>query len=369
MGLLDRLQNGIAAGAQTASDAFMTQFKSQVEQERQDALIRAQESSQKRMVDYKVGVEDQQRAKVGGLLSSANDDAALDNLRKNYGDNSLTKDDVLPEELKAHAPAERESINAQIAALERSGYTGEADKMRNRLDRVDDNERADAKDAWAMAHGDKQLAAQEKHYRALEGQAASALNLKKQERQDLSDAMDAYTVADGNLKMLDKTADEKTLKAATFARDAAAIRLQPYGIKIGGDGQGSFHASVLEDSTTGEKGLAITNQKTGDSTYKTAAELKGGKAGEGVEAKSARLFGDGKPKEEAKTQASAPSAGRLATSARQSKPASEPKIELLSKSGKDGWNVKIDGKYTSMTTEELKRRGIHPDINPTQLQF
>lgn len=97
MGLLDRLQNGIAAGAQTASDAFMTQFKSQVEQERQDALIRAQESSQKRMVDYKVGVEDQQRAKVGGLLSSANDDAALDNLRKNYGDNSLTKDDVLPE--------------------------------------------------------------------------------------------------------------------------------------------------------------------------------------------------------------------------------------------------------------------------------
>jgi hypothetical protein len=243
---------------------------------------------------------------VGGLLSSANDDAALDNLRKNYGDNSLTKDDVLPEELKAHAPAERESINAQIAALERSGYTGEADKMRNRLDRVDDNERADAKDAWAMAHGDKQLAAQEKHYRALEGQAASALNLKKQERQDLSDAMDAYTVADGNLKMLDKTADEKTLKAATFARDAAALRLQPYGIKIGGDGQGSFHASVLEDSTTGEKGLAITNQKTGDSTYKTAAELKGGKAGEGVEAKSARLFGDGKPKEEMTAAAKSP---------------------------------------------------------------
>lgn len=45
MGLLDRLQNGIAAGAETASEAFMAQFKSQVEQERQEALIRAQESS------------------------------------------------------------------------------------------------------------------------------------------------------------------------------------------------------------------------------------------------------------------------------------------------------------------------------------
>ena len=341
MGLLDRLQNGVAAGAQTASEAFMAQFKSQVEQERQEALVRAQEESGKRMVDYKVGIEDQQRAKVGGLLSSASE-----------GLNS-----------------EREILHARINAADKAGYTTESDKMRNRLDRMDDNERAAKKDTWVMEHGDKQLAAQEKHYRAIENQAASALNLKKQERQDLNDAMSAYTVADANVKMLDKTADEKTLRAATFARDAAALRLQPYGIKIGGDGQGSFHASVLEDSTTGEKGLAITNQKTGESLYKTAAELKGGKSGESVEVKSARLFGDGKPKEEAKTQTSAPSAGPRAPSARQSEPASEPKIELLSKSGKDGWNVKIDGKYTSMTTEELKRRGIHPDIKPTQLQF
>ena len=95
----------------------------------------------------------------------------------------------------------------------------------------------------------------------------------------------------------------------------------------------------------------------------------GGKGVESVAAKSARVFGGGKPNEEAKTQASAPSAGPRAPSARQSEPASEPKIELLSKAGKDGWNVKIDGKYTSMTTEELKRRGIHPNLKPTQLQF
>ncbi len=57
MGLLDRLQNGIAAGAQTASDAFMTQFKSQVEQERQEALVRAQESSRIRTAEAEAGIQ------------------------------------------------------------------------------------------------------------------------------------------------------------------------------------------------------------------------------------------------------------------------------------------------------------------------
>jgi len=57
MGLLDRLQNGIAAGAETASEAFMTQFKSQVEQERQDALIRAQEASRLRTAEAEAGIQ------------------------------------------------------------------------------------------------------------------------------------------------------------------------------------------------------------------------------------------------------------------------------------------------------------------------
>ncbi len=57
MGLLDRLQNGIAAGAETASEAFMTQFKSQVEQERQEALIRAQESSRIRTAEAEAGIQ------------------------------------------------------------------------------------------------------------------------------------------------------------------------------------------------------------------------------------------------------------------------------------------------------------------------
>ena len=57
MGLLDRLQNGIAAGAETASEAFMAQFKSQVEQERQEALIRAQESSRIRTAEAEAGIQ------------------------------------------------------------------------------------------------------------------------------------------------------------------------------------------------------------------------------------------------------------------------------------------------------------------------
>ena len=57
MGLLDRLQNGIAAGAETASEAFMTQFKSQVEQERQEALVRAQESSRIRTAEAEAGIQ------------------------------------------------------------------------------------------------------------------------------------------------------------------------------------------------------------------------------------------------------------------------------------------------------------------------
>lgn len=251
MGLLDRLQNGIAAGAQTASDAFMAQFKSQVEQDRQEALVRTQEGSQKRMADYKVQLDDQQREKKGGLLSAAS-----------QGLND-----------------EREVLKARINAADNAGYTDEADKMRNRLNSMDNIDRQDRMNEWQMKHGDEQLKAQEKHYRAIENQAASALNLKKQERQDLNDAMSAYTVADANVKMLDKTADEKTIKAAVMARDAAALRLQPYGIKIGSDGQGSFHANVIDDKSTGENILAVTNQKTGDVTVRTASELRSGSKG------------------------------------------------------------------------------------------
>jgi len=154
-----------------------------------------------------------------------------------------------------------------------------------------------------------------------------------------------------------------------MARDAAAMRLAPYGIKMGGDGKGSFHASVLEDSATGEKGLAVTNQQTGEVSYKTTSELKGG--GNGGNSLNI-LFPERKsPQASAKpgSQSADSGGGLLAPSSRQSKTDNEPKIELLSKSGSNGWNVKVDGKYTSMTTAELNKRGIYPDLKPTQLPF
>ena len=74
--------------------------------------------------------------------------------------------------------------------------------------------------------------------------------------------------------MLDKTADEKTLKAAMLVDcDAAAMRLAPYGIKMGSMA-GKFPFKC--DARTGEK-LAVTNQRTGDVTARTAAELNGAK--------------------------------------------------------------------------------------------
>ena len=61
-------------------------------------------------------------------------------------------------------------------AADNAGYTDEADKMRNRLNSMDNIDRQDRMNEWQMKHGDEQLKAQEKHYRAIENQAASALN-------------------------------------------------------------------------------------------------------------------------------------------------------------------------------------------------
>ncbi len=337
MGLLDRLQNGVAAGAQTASEAFMTQFKSQVEQDRQEALVRTQEESQKRMADYKVQLDDQQREKKGGLLSAASGD--------------LTD--------------EREVLKARINAADNAGYTDEADKMRTRLNTMDNIDRQDRMNEWQMKHGDEQLKAQEKHYRAIESQAASALSLKKQERQDLNDAMSSYTVADANVKMLDKTADENTIKAAVMARDAAALRLQPYGIKIGADGQGSFHANVVKDSD-GNEIVVVTDQKRGGrpDAYKADDLASGGKVGSQLD----KWAPPAAAKQQGSAVAGQPQQPSVQTSQSQ-EPMKAPEVKILSKAGKSGWNVKVDGRYTTMTKEELNKLRIYPDLAPTQSQF
>lgn len=304
MGLLDRLQNGVAAGAQTASEAFMAQFKSQVEQERQEALIRAQESSRIRTAEAEAGIQLNTRQK------------------------SFEQDEANSGLLRARKVADEQAVGQVRNTLERDANK---DKMADEFAFKKEN----AKDIAGI----ERMIAQARH---------------------ITDPnIDLVQNGDGTYMRYDKRAgkslgvltDPETGKPFVGAKDVSKATLE-----------------VAQSMA--KEGLELMKDPMNPEAMKEGRKLLeqsrlmiiGGKGVESVEGKSARLFGDGKPKEEAKTQASAPSA-------RQSEPASEPKIELLSKAGEDGWNVKIDGKYTSMTTAELKRRGIHPNLKPTQLQF
>lgn len=304
MGLLDRLQNGIAAGAQTASDAFMAQFKSQVEQEREEALIRTQEASRIRTAEAEAGIQLNTRQK------------------------SFEQDEANSGLLRARKVADEQAVGQVRNTLER-------DAAKNKLTDEFEFKKKNAKDIAGI----ERMIAQARH---------------------ITDPnIDLVQNGDGTYMRYDKRAgkslgvltDPETGKPFVGAKDVSKATLEV------AQSMAKEGLELMKDPTNPEamkEGRALLEQ--------SRLMIIGGKGVESVEGKSARLFGDGKPKEEAKTQASAPSA-------RQSEPASEPKIELLSKSGKDGWNVKIDGKYTSMTTEELKRRGIYPDLKPTQLQF
>ena len=304
MGLLDRLQNGIAAGAETASEAFMAQFKSQVEQERQEALIRAQESSR---------------------ISTAKAEAGI---QLNTRQKSFEQDEANAGLLRARKVADETEVGTARNALERGA-------AKNKM--ADDLafKKTNAKDIVAL---ERQIA---------------------QARHITDPNIDLIQNGDGTYMRFDKRAgkplgvltDPDTGKPFVGAKDVSKATLEV------AQSMAKEGLELMKDPMNPEgmkEGRKLLEQ--------SRLMIIGGKGVESVEGKSARLFGDGKPKEEAKTQASAPSA-------RQSEPASEPKIELLSKFGNDGWNVKVDGKYTSMTTAELKKRGIYPDLKPTQLPF
>lgn len=304
MGLLDRLQNGIAAGAETASEAFMAQFKSQVEQERQDALIRAQESSRIRTAEAEAGIQLNTRQK-----SFEQDEANSGSLRK------------------------RKVADEQAVGEVRN--TLEVNASKKKMEDEFAFKKTNAKDIVAL---ERQIA---------------------QARHITDPNIDLIQNGDGTYMRFDKRAgkplgvltDPDTGKPFVGAKDVSKATLEV------AQSMAKEGLELMKDPMNPEgmkEGRKLLEQ--------SRLMIIGGKGVESVEGKSARLFGDGKPKEEAKTQASAPSA-------RQSEPASEPKIELLSKFGNDGWNVKVDGKYTSMTTAELKNRGIHPELKPTQLQF
>lgn len=302
MGLLDRLQNGIAAGAETASEAFMAQFKSQVEQERQEALIRAQESSRIRTAEAEAGIQ-------------------LDTRQK-----SFNQDEANSGLLRKRKVADEKAVGDVRNSLEREA-------AKNKLA----DEFAFQKDTAKEREGMERMIAQSRHIPNI----------------------DLIPNGDGTYMRYDKRAgkslgvltDPATGKPFVGAKDVSKATLEV------AQSMAKEGLELMKDPTNPEamrEGRALLER--------SRLMIIGGKGVESVEDKSARLYGDGKPKEEAKTQASAPSV-------RQSKPASEPKIELLSKAGKYGWNVKIDGKYTTMTTDELNRHRIYPDLNPTQLQF
>jgi len=304
MGLLDRLQNGVAAGAQTASEAFMAQFKSQVEQDRQEALIRAQESSRIRTAEAEAGIQLNTRQK------------------------SFAQDEANSGLLRARKVADEQAVGKVRNTLERDANK---DKMADEFEFKKKN----AKDIAGI----ERMIAQARH---------------------ITDPnIDLVQNGDGTYMRYDKRAgkslgvltDPETGKPFVGAKDVSKATLEV------AQSMAKEGLELMKDPMNPEgmkEGRKLLEQ--------SRLMIIGGKGVESVEGKSARLFGDGKPKEEAKTQASAPSA-------RQSEPASEPKIELLSKFGNDGWNVKVDGKYTSMTTAELKKRGIYPDLKPTQLPF
>ena len=304
MGLLDRLQNGIAAGAQTASEAFMAQFKSQVEQERQEALIRAQESSR---------------------ISTAKAEA---DIQLNTRQKSFEQDEANSGLLRKRKVADEQAVG----------------EVRNTLERNTSKKKMEDEFAFKKTNA--------KDIVALERQIAQARHITDPN-------IDLIQNGDGTYMRFDKRAgkplgvltDPDTGKPFVGAKDVSKATLEV------AQSMAKEGLELMKDPMNPEgmkEGRKLLEQ--------SRLMIIGGKGVESVEGKSARLFGDGKPKEEAKTQASAPSA-------RQSEPASEPKIELLSKFGNDGWNVKVDGKYTSMTTAELKKRGIYPDLKPTQLPF
>lgn len=311
MGLLDRLQNGVAAGAQTASEAFMAQFKSQVEQERQEALILAQESSRIRTAEAEAGIQLDTRQKL------------------------FEQDEANSGLLRNRKVADEQAVGQVRVTLER-------DASKNKM--------------------------------------ADALAFKKENAKDIAGIermiAQAQHITDPNIDLV-QNGDGTYMRYDKRAGKSLGVLTDPETGKPFVGAKDVSKATLEVAQSMAKEGLELMKDPMNPEGMKEGRKLLeqsrlmiiGGKGVESVEGKSARLFGDGKPKEEAKTQASSPSAGPRAPSARQSEPASEPKIELLSKSGKDGWNVKIDGKYTSMTTEELKRRGIHPDIKPTQLQF
>lgn len=244
MGLLDRLQNGIAAGAQTASEAFMTQFKSQVEQERQEALIRAQESSRIRTAEAEAGIQLNTRQK------------------------SFEQDEANSGLLRTRKVADEQAVGQVRNTLER-------DANKNKMADEFAFKKTNAKDIVAL---ERQIA---------------------QARHITDPNIDLVQNGDGTYMRYDKRAgkslgvltDPETGKPFVGAKDVSKATLEV------AQSMAKEGLELMKDSTNPEamkEGRRLLEQ--------SRLMIIGGKGVESVAAKSARVFGDGKPKEEAKTR-------------------------------------------------------------------
>lgn len=306
MGLLDRLQNGIAAGAETASEAFMAQFKSQVEQERQDALIRAQESSRIRTAEAEAGIQLNTRQK------------------------SFEQDEANSGLLRARKVADEQAVGQVRNTLERNASK----------DKMEDEFAFKKKNAKDIA-GIERMIAQARH---------------------ITDPnIDLVQNGDGTYMRYDKRAgkslgvltDPDTGKPFVGAKDVSKANLE-VAQSLAKEGLELMKDSMNPDSV--KQGRALLEQ--------SRSYLVGGQ-GKSQTDKFETLFpAKSNPSDSTKTeqQPSAPASQNKT-------PRKDPEVQILSKAGKFGWNVKVDGQYKTMTTEELNRLRIYPDLNPTQSQF
>lgn len=254
MGLLDAIGGGIAQAAEGLAATSHEQIRAQIDQDRQAALMQMKAQTDlemaPKMEEARLGaqekVADAARAKIGAIYEEGA--AGLD-------------------------PSDQLGIlQSQANLLNKRGYTKEADALMNRLDKMQDNVVQKDFREWQMKSGDRNYEAsredaanQLKMEKQKISQQGAKLNLDRQEKAEAKSAMDSYITSAGNFSMLDpKTTDAATFKAATVAKEMAAIGLLKYGIKVGGDSDqvGRFKTNVVKNEM-GADTLEVTDSTTG----------------------------------------------------------------------------------------------------------
>lgn len=275
MGLLDAIGGGIAQAAEGLAATSHEQIRAQIDQDRQAALMQM-----KAQTDLEMAPK-MEEARLGAQEKVA--DAARTKIGAIYEEGAAGLD-----------PSDQLGIlQSQANLLNKRGYTKEADALMNRLDKMQDNVVQKDFREWQMKSGDRNYEAsredaanQLKMEKQKISQQGAKLNLDRQEKAEAKSAMDAYITAYGNFSMLDpKTTDQATFKAATVAKEMAAIELLKYGIKVGGESSGNQYESkvIPDDDNLGQSALVTLNKNTGAKTIDTASTIRnqGGRVGQG----------------------------------------------------------------------------------------